>query len=961
MASRVREGNLGGPQVYNSTNQRSPQSAQSANAQAARLANIQRQELFNGEKLRIQRTCFDKTDETGKLVQSYITHIRIEEDGGYPSSPPPPDAPPANKKSRVVILAVKSNGQVFMHKARENDDASFQIGKTWPLEELQAIESFLNSSPRNAEEQQRAQWAGPSGFTVTLAKPYFWKAATPGEKIFFIGSLVKVYGKFTNGKVPQLIGFDSQERQQITNVGGPQRDGPRTSAGPTPGPSPVPSMQTRQPSNTSSIVRGGPPGSLSQQRPTSPNRRQQAGPPLDRPQQTSRMILPNERQQNGGTPLDMRPPQIQDPTLRQIPSRERMQPVKAQSREVSATSREAPTVQYANYSEPRKASADVSTTLPLPGPVNTQWKQPNPQPRLPNGPSPVVTSVPVSTSVSPAVAGQWRPSTQTPISLPIQSQSQPRVQPPLQVSAQPQPQVQRSGGRSPEISNRERAPKVSNNEEWPLNNSDRQAVPERRRPPMQEPAVVTMQRSTSNTPDSDAVKPLVPRTTQQEQIRPEPQPSVHSGPAPAVYQGAYVPGMVTLPERATTRTIPGVNIPLPVPISTAKEEPARLIPPQAVSAPAQVAPTPAVVPTVKSPLPELSDNVLKRTDTEKSVDPEPLKEQEQQFRPGLGPMMGKKSTNDVAGKFRKAAVAHGAFKPRAGGAGDRLLVTRTESSNEPDGITGVVPAPSLARGISSQEPTQPLNINKATSQVSQPVLQPVVEQPAPQRIPSSADVATAPGKEKIESSSAPVIERVKTPKPQEQPFQHKIQEVSQLAPAPAAEPLAKQAPVKPRSSKYLKGLYAMGIDPSILEGVDLNYENVLEDLGWGSSSLTKKNVDKLESGLRREIGKLEAGSWLNSSDQRYERVEYVENMLDKAIMECDEMEGLLTLYGVELSVCKGSYIASGHTDSCGRHSTMTSHTSKLNLRACRSRLQIKSCYTWNYKTLCRPLQSVRLK
>jgi hypothetical protein len=47
---------------------------------------------------------------------------------------------------------------------------------------------------------------------------------------------------------------------------------------------------------------------------------------------------------------------------------------------------------------------------------------------------------------------------------------------------------------------------------------------------------------------------------------------------------------------------------------------------------------------------------------------------------------------------------------------------------------------------------------------------------------------------------------------------------------------------------------------------------------------------------------VEAGSWLNHLEQKDDRVEAVEKMLDRAIAECDELEGLLTLYNVELSV-----------------------------------------------------------
>jgi hypothetical protein len=109
-----------------------PQRPQSAGASRA--------ERFEDEKRRIIESCFSKVDANGQLSESYITHIRIQEDSVHPSSPPPPDSPPENRKPRLIIIAVRSTGRVRMHKARENNNGSFSIGKTWNLEELSAIQ-----------------------------------------------------------------------------------------------------------------------------------------------------------------------------------------------------------------------------------------------------------------------------------------------------------------------------------------------------------------------------------------------------------------------------------------------------------------------------------------------------------------------------------------------------------------------------------------------------------------------------------------------------------------------------------------------------------------------------------------------------------------------------------------------------------------------------------------------------
>ena len=69
----------------------------------------------------------------------------------------------------------------------------------------------------------------------------------------------------------------------------------------------------------------------------------------------------------------------------------------------------------------------------------------------------------------------------------------------------------------------------------------------------------------------------------------------------------------------------------------------------------------------------------------------PVTPQEEVHRPGLGPMIKKKSTKEIATAFRRAAMAHNAFKPRAGGAGERLKVEAQQGPNSPDGINGVFP------------------------------------------------------------------------------------------------------------------------------------------------------------------------------------------------------------------------------------------------------------------------------
>ncbi|KAI8284018.1 exocyst complex component Sec3 [Colletotrichum sp. SAR 10_98] len=171
-----------------------------------------RAQRFEDEKRRIIDSCFNKKDVDGSLLETYITHIRIVEYSSHPTSPPPPEArTPQSEKPRIIVVAVRKSGRVRLHKTKENANGSFSIGKTWNLDDLSAIESFTGP-PANPTLRE---YAGDTGFVVTIGKPYFWDAQSDKEKKFFIASLVKIYGKYTGGKVPELSGFDQAEMGQI--------------------------------------------------------------------------------------------------------------------------------------------------------------------------------------------------------------------------------------------------------------------------------------------------------------------------------------------------------------------------------------------------------------------------------------------------------------------------------------------------------------------------------------------------------------------------------------------------------------------------------------------------------------------------------------------------------------------------------------------------------------------------
>lgn len=256
-------------------------------------------------------------------------------------------------------------------------------------------------------------------------------------------------------------------------------------------------------------------------------------------------------------------------------------------------------------------------------------------------------------------------------------------------------------------------------------------------------------------------------------------------------------------------------------------------------------------------------------------------------RPGMGPMVKKNlATADAASKFRKMAVAAGAFKPRAGGAAAKLFAPKeAKASDEPDGISGVfvpqrkeapketpkeeadrqleeAPKPSVPDRSSKERPRVSTEIVPSVT-VSSP-LSPVVATPAP----TIEEKALAPSSEK--STAQKVI----------------------------SEPEVRRK--KRRSNQQMENISRLGINPAMIDEQGLEFESLLSELGWGSSELSAKKIESLENDIKQEIARVEAGSWLNHLEQKDDRVEAVERMLDRAIAECDELEGLLTLYNVEL-------------------------------------------------------------
>jgi len=735
------------------------------------------------------------------VLESYITHIRIIEDAAHPSSPPPPNSSPDNKKPRLIIVAVRKSGRVRMHKARENSNGTFSIGKTWVLDDLTCIESFAGAAPSTEEEEARRQSAGGTGFTVTVQKPYYWQAATAKEKDFFIASLIKIYRKYTGGRLPQLISFDPRALEQLAVPSGQQArsNSPSARSETTISPQRPPSAQATQP-----------PSSYTTRELT----RDADVEPRKRPSE-ERFLSRSDSQDHMQTPPGF------------FPGSDLTQP---SSLPVSQTQ-----LRSAGASSPSNANTPpgLLKTPPL------SHNEPNLR-RLAG-----TQSVESSRSGNDPLDGRLVPSSSIDR---LRSNGKP-----LSGSRGVYSGFQRS--MSPESNYN--SPTTTSSVPPPFH-SHQNLLPERRRPPIAGSMNSYGQENLDAEFHDNYSTPLSSPDLRREEARPPSRSRdrprfagsnslIASGPAEHSLQTTRQENPnLEMSSAATPDTMDSASL-----ASTKSDK-------IFTTAPVLTATT------VPTPPPE-----------------PPTQSEEEVHRPGLGPMIKKKSNKEIANTFRKAATAYNAFKPRAGGAGDKLREEKDKGASGPNGITGVVPAPSFSR-TTSQDSVRTPTVEEAI--VNLPTLPEAKQGPPAVQITEAADEVP---KNSLSGLAAEVSEprapspgksRSKSPQTQE------------------------DRRTKRRSGNSAKYAAALGIDPNLLEGGTVDIESVLADFGWGSEGLSTKKVDELQAEMRREIGRFEAGSWLGHLEQKDERVETVDRMLDKAIAECDALEGLLTLYGVELGV-----------------------------------------------------------
>jgi hypothetical protein len=246
--------------------------------------------------------------------------------------------------------------------------------------------------------------------------------------------------------------------------------------------------------------------------------------------------------------------------------------------------------------------------------------------------------------------------------------------------------------------------------------------------------------------------------------------------------------------------------------------------------------------------------------------------------------------------FKSAASTYGAFVPRAGGARAKMRAAADDDDKkESDGITAVFQARGINRtktdeSVKSVETPKDDNSIQATPTSAKAEVPPP-DIPPPDTVPQ-VTVSSPMSPQRSVEQSLPVMS-------------DPAAEAAAAAAAIAAQKKAKQAEEerrkKRRSATQMKYLSRLGVDSALLENKGLDFETVLDDLGWSATSVRSKNVEALETDIRKEIARVEAGSWLGHLGHKDDRVDAVEKLLDKAIAECDELDGLLTLYSVELS------------------------------------------------------------
>ncbi len=704
-----------------------------------------------------------------------------------------------------------------MHKARQNPSGSFSIGKTWVLDDLTAIESYKNPNPSTAEEQQNKERAGGFGFLITIQKPYYWQAFTTTEKETFIYSLIRIYKKYTGGKLPQLHGFDPHQLEQRV---GP---GPYSEASLT-----KPPPQSQAQSQAISHIHTNRPTHIQQS---------------ERSLQNGREIRPRAPEEHS--------------------SRERLPQARGHP----------PSLQVARPSQER------------------------------------VFQVSDSSAGTPNIPGSFPPSEFVRNLYPENAQSELRkresqssirharhADDPADLMGQQEPNLRRIAGAQSVESFRNRLEQQSSRTFTSGGTNGDRTKLDRENPPTgsldssnQQP-VERFDSNTIPTPLRTGTPDYWPPSKAQgKERRPsrtgsKPSSSYETSRSEFSEQRLTLAPLQALPTDLSHSTLDLTTLndhrldishgeptqPLEIALgatSTTPNEENHINDQENINE--------------GESKPTVDDDRKKSAEEPSSIASlEPPAEgasEGESHRPGLGPMIKKKSNKEIANTMLKAANTYNAFKPRPGGAAEKILNSEKRATDEHDGVSGVFPAPSIMKRASLEA------VEISTSEASR----------EPQTISPPQPSEVTP----LQTTIVPVepLEIIPPTPP--------TQGLSPGEQTPAAPEFPREdRRTRRRSDNSTKYAKSLGINHSLLEGRTSEFDSILSELGWNEEATNRYTFEGLQSGLRKEITRLEAGSWLGVLENGDEKVAAVGHIMDKVIAECEELDCLLTLYNAELGV-----------------------------------------------------------
>ncbi|KZO92801.1 hypothetical protein CALVIDRAFT_567098 [Calocera viscosa TUFC12733] len=130
----------------------------------------------------IIRSLFSKRWADGSLEETYVSHLLILENVAGEDGT-------SDIKKRYLLLSINRSGRGIVHKAKENSNGTFSVGKTWKLEELQAVEAHTAIS-----------------FSLKFSRRYKWNTTNEREQAQFLNAVIDAYRRVTGGKPLSIVG-----------------------------------------------------------------------------------------------------------------------------------------------------------------------------------------------------------------------------------------------------------------------------------------------------------------------------------------------------------------------------------------------------------------------------------------------------------------------------------------------------------------------------------------------------------------------------------------------------------------------------------------------------------------------------------------------------------------------------------------------------------------------------------